>query len=125
MIPTDEQIKEFWEKVGQYKECGYCKGTGRIYDFPPQNIYHQCRACNGNGCFRPPIDLDNLFQYAMPKVIEMIMAEQECSSDLAYAILFKKWLQKLELDIPNHEGTLFEVCWEVIKDGRCSKMSSM
>jgi hypothetical protein len=43
------------------------------------------------------------------------MSEQECSSDLAYAILFKKWLQKLELDIPNHEGTLYWTIEEIFK----------
>ena len=59
--------------------------------------------------------LDACFKWIVPKVIDKIMAEQECSSDLAYAVLFKKWLQKLELDIPNHEGTLFWAIWEVLK----------
>ena len=55
-----------------------------------------------------------LFKYAVPKAIDKIMSEQECSSDLAYAILFKKWLRKLELDIPHHETTLFWAIYEVI-----------
>lgn len=46
-------------------------------------------------------DLNALFKYAVPKWIGKIMTEQECSSDLAYAILFKKWLQELELNIPH------------------------
>ena len=50
--------------------------------------------------------LDACFEWLVPEVIDMIMAEQECSSDLAYAILFKKWLQELELDIPNYAPTL-------------------
>ena len=44
--------------------------------------------------------LDACFKWLVPKAIDEIMAEQECSSDIAYAILFKKWLQELELIIP-------------------------
>lgn len=47
-----------------------------------------------------PESLDACFKWPVPKVIDKLMAEQECSSDLAYAILFKKWLQELELIIP-------------------------
>lgn len=43
--------------------------------------------------------LDACFKWLVPKCIDKIMSKQECSSDLAYAILFKKWLQELELDI--------------------------
>jgi len=47
-----------------------------------------------------PESLDACFKWLVPKAIDEIMAEQGCSSDAAYAILFKKWLQKLELIIP-------------------------
>lgn len=50
--------------------------------------------------------LDACFKHLVPKAIDKIMADQECSSDLAYAILFKKWLQELELDIPHCAPTL-------------------
>ena len=102
--PTQEQIKRFWEW------CGF-KIKRTYHDFyelesPLKEQYWfglpPCPIKN-----YPPIDLNNLFLYAVPKVIDIIMAEQECSSDVAYAILFKKWLQELELDIPNHDGTLF------------------
>ncbi len=53
-----------------------------------------------------PNDLNVCFKWLVPKAIDKIMAEQECRSDLAYAILFKKWLQELELDIPRHAPTL-------------------
>ena len=52
------------------------------------------------------LTLEFLFQYAVPKVIDVIMAQHECSSDVAYAILFQKWLQELELNIPRHADTL-------------------
>jgi len=45
--------------------------------------------------------LNACFKWLVPKAIEKVMAEQECSSDVAYTILFKKWLQELELIIPN------------------------
>ncbi len=44
--------------------------------------------------------LDACFKHLVPKAIDKIMIEQECSNDIAYAILFKKWLQELELIIP-------------------------
>ena len=44
--------------------------------------------------------LDACFKWLVPIAIDKIMAEQECSSDVAYAVLFKKWLQELELIIP-------------------------
>ena len=53
-----------------------------------------------------PNDLNACFKYIVPKWIDIIMAEQECSSDLAYAILFKKWLQELELNI-SHAAPAF------------------
>ena len=92
--PTQAQIKVLW------KWCGLKEGTcGWLYD--PDN--------RPDLPIFPSIDLNNLFKYAVPKAIDIIMAEQECSSNVAYAILFKKWEQELELDIPNHEGTLFWV----------------
>ena len=44
--------------------------------------------------------LDACFKHLVPLAIDIIMAKQECSSDFAYATLFKKWLQELELIIP-------------------------
>ena len=95
--PTKEQLKELW------KWCGFKEGThGWLYepDKPVMPIF-------------PELTLNNLFKIAVPKAIDKIMAQRECSSDLAYAILFKKWLQKLELDIPNYEDALFWAIWGV------------
>ena len=100
---TKEQIEEFW------KGYGFKVAWSDAYGSTGWN------APDGHYCFDLPdtIDLNNLFKYAVPKAVDKIMAKQMCSSDLAYAILFKKWLQKLELDIPNHAGSLFWVLWEV------------
>ncbi|MEE9304590.1 MAG: hypothetical protein V3U84_12510 [Thiotrichaceae bacterium] len=130
--PTEAQIKKFWER------CGFChkkcpEPITEYPDFKHKGEYSRCPFGGGNhvhlnypdgsvrfnttGQWVPPIDLNNLFKYAVPKAIDKIMAEQECSSDLAYSILFKKWLQKLECDIPNHARTLFWAIWQVKEQG--------
>ena len=104
--PSESEIREFWEW------CGFKIAWSDAYGSTGWNDPV------GHFCFDlPPIDLNNLGEYAVPKAIEKIMAEQGWSSDVAYAILFKEWLQKLELDIPNHEGTLFWAIWEVMHNG--------
>lgn len=57
--PTEEQIKEFWEKCGFYQSSlsghiDWCTPSGKI--------------CDHIGLkFPPPIDPNNLFKYAVPK----------------------------------------------------------
>ena len=63
-----------------------------------------------------PQSLDACFKWLVPKAIDIIMAEQGCSSDLAYAILFKKWLQELELDMPNAALALCLAIKKLIKE---------
>ena len=112
MISQKRQVA-FWKKCGQYKECGYCEGTTRIYSSP--GVYSQCRNCDGWGYFIPrAIDLNSLFKYAVPIAIDKIMAENEYSSDLTYEILFKRWLQELALIIPEADTALFLVLEEVL-----------
>ncbi len=63
--------------------------------------------------------LDAIFKWLVPLAIDKIMSDQECSSDLAYAILFKKWLQELELDIPYHAPTLCLAIEKLIEEEKC------
>jgi len=86
---TDKQVRELWEVCG-------CSGNILAY------------------LFNTTLSLDNLFKHAVPKVIDKIMAEYECSSDFAYASLFKRWLVELELDIPNADTALFKVVYKVL-----------
>ena len=99
--PTDEQQAEFWERCGLSKRGGYwwydSHGKHLTADKPP------------------PIDYNNLFRWAVPMAIDKIMAEQDCSSDLAYEILFKKWLQELVLIIPDAALALFCAIWKVME----------
>ena len=53
-----------------------------------------------------PQSLDTCFQWLVPKAIDRIMAEHECSSDIAYSILFKWWLRELELNMGEPALTL-------------------
>ncbi len=56
MKPTDEQVKEFWEKLGvkgeYYVHDTFGEFGGRV-----------------TGMKYPPIDLNNLFKYAVPKLL--------------------------------------------------------
>jgi len=57
MKPTDEQIKEFWERFGvkAYTHTGHEDD----YQYPNKHWGKQ-----------PKIDLNNLFKYAVPKLME-------------------------------------------------------
>ena len=59
MKPTQEQIKEFWEGYGvDGEEETYTRGK-QAGEFTGRIIY-------------PPIDLNNLFKYAVPKALIML-----------------------------------------------------
>ncbi len=75
--PTAEQIKVFWEWVElehnwvNYKGCSRC----------PAHTYIQ--VCT------PPIDLNNLFKYAAPKVFELgyrVKMESICESSFQFVV---------------------------------------
>ena len=57
MQPTEEQVKKFWEWCG-FRQNLYQDTSGILYD-TPDNLH-----CIG----LPPIDLNNLFKYAVPKL---------------------------------------------------------
>lgn len=98
------EVKEFWEEYGFLLE----------FDDAHYYCYGHWRNPKGDYIIElPPIDLNNLFLYAVPKAIDKIMAERECSSDVAYAILFKKWLSNLELDMTHPADSLFRALQEV------------
>jgi len=64
MKPTKEQIKKFWEWCGFYQER-----VKEVYDIGYSTMWR-----NNKGYWHsalPPIDLNNLFKYAVPKLIEL------------------------------------------------------
>ncbi|MBU1173271.1 MAG: hypothetical protein KKD44_27205 [Proteobacteria bacterium] len=102
---TDEQKIEFWKGWGvPCVKCGKWSYGTTLVD-----------KCCCHSPEYPGVDLNNLFRWAVPLVIDKIMLKQECSSDVAYAILFKKWLQELQLNIPYAADTLYEALKEVMK----------
>ena len=64
-----------------------------------------------------PESLDACFKRLVSLIIDKIMAEQECSSDVAYAFLFKKWIQELELIIPEAALALCKAISKLIDEG--------
>ena len=104
--PTKEQVKEFWAKVLQ--ECVHdwdktliagvspdiyacvCKKCGRKFDFCHGKVF-----AYGSSYEFPPIDLNNLFKYAVPIAVERIA--EECKMDLVEAklLLFHEWFNRI------------------------------
>lgn len=62
MKPTDEQVKKFWEKCGfEYRPMISVKYEKWVWYYP-DTPYSYLEL--------PPIDLNNLFRYAVPKVLK-------------------------------------------------------
>ena len=66
--PTKEQIKEFWEKLGFKYVFGKTIRTG---EFTEQNYYWESPTGTKYPEL-PPIDLNNLFKWAVPVVIDKL-----------------------------------------------------
>ena len=88
--PTQEQIKEFWE--------WYSAPIGESLD--------------GRKVYRP-IDLNNLFEYAVPKWIGLRCEELHISEETAYKILFDLWYEKL-LELSERPSTMFYVIYPAL-----------
>ena len=121
MKPTDEQIRELWE------QCGLHKHILSEVDYTAEMPHWKCITCGekfypegycGRDSVPNPLDMDidlnNLWEYVVPVFIDKIMAEQKCSSDVAYAILFKRWLQELKLNMTEPADSLFSVIFKAL-----------
>ena len=60
MKPTNEQVKKFWGW------CGFRVALGKLYWYPDKESSPARRL--------PPIDLNNLFKYAVPKLEKSVRA---------------------------------------------------
>jgi len=101
--PTQEQIKEFWEW------CGFKRLPAKLWNSPEVPLYK-----NESGEVRaifPPIDLNNLFKYALPityiKLFTLGMGVRE-----SYRKIFEMWLDYF-FDGYSMEDALFWACWQV------------
>ncbi len=94
--PTGAQIKEFWEW------CGLIWGVGGGWFEPIPKTYL------GDSL---PIDLNNLFLYAVPKLL--------LSSDkINYYVVIREWYQILLLHQVDPALALFWIIWEVRRKGQ-------
>ncbi len=103
MKPTDEQIKVFWEWCGFTTEESTFRKEERVSFVAPDK---------GNAWYLgvPDIDLNNLFKYAVPKVLEKIGKQgliELVNKAVCEAVEAKLYGQE---GIPDH---LFWALWEV------------
>jgi len=109
-IPTQEQVKEFWEWCGFKKVDNptvYCKWA---YCYPDGNLYS----------FKgfPPIDLNNLFKWAVPGAIQEMLGELSYDRRSAVRALFKEWLNNNPNGTDDFALALFWAIWKVIKGAK-------
>ena len=108
-IPTNEQVKEFWGW------CGLRKRDGQGFHFEDYTVWEDTNYHNqtvSHSSTPPPIDLNNLFKYAVPATINQLFVNGN-SVKHAYTKLFKMWLDKWGEGY-TFEDALFWAIWEVI-----------
>ena len=107
--PTQEQIKEFWEWCEwkqlppQSKSFHYEWGK-KVMDWSSPIPDENWKTYSS----LPNINLNNLFKYAVPKLIEKLAWGR-------YVDLMKKWLDDILFESKDPALTLFWTIWEVIK----------
>ena len=84
---TQEQVKEFWEQ---------CEVK---FDWHPQVTRPAYQTPGGEWHFgKLPIDLNNLFQYAVPKAVRIIMEKHNLNEFFARRFLLSLWLSYWDED---------------------------
>ncbi len=112
--PTKAQIKEFLEQCG-FKFTPHLSSKGNTYKTTeimgyPDGFRHI--VYKGES---PPIDLNNLFKWAVPLALIKIgtVMFENMSVERARGVLFRLWLRKLDEGMSD-EDALFWTIWEVI-----------
>ncbi len=112
--PTQEQVKEFWE------------GYGFKFYQPVENGAIDVIYPDGSMCLSPiklailPIDLNNLFKYAVPQALKVIAERGYCPSIMK---LFQLWYDELVTqtgDSSNVEQAALALFWVLDKIRRQS-----
>ena len=98
--PTLEQIKEFREW------CGFKLVNDIVWIDEHDNRIH----------VESPIDLNNLFKYAVPATIEKLQSRHHCSYKRAEHELFRRQMSKTKTN--EYVLALFWVVWEVINNDK-------
>jgi len=106
--PTQEQIKELWERYG-FEDIQYYDHRGKLIKGA---IHHVSPDQSWGQSSYPPIDLNNLFKYAVDEAVNVIQNENEqLYSDEALWYLFDIWVQLMKWDYT--EIALFWALWQV------------
>ena len=82
MQPNDEQVKEFWEWCGfkLIPRFGGTDMTNTLWRYPEDNVFADL----------PPIDLNSLFKYAVPKLLHYDVVLESGSGSGLYMVMTKK-----------------------------------
>ena len=101
--PTEEQIKEFWEWCGKRKRphLGQLKTMSAKELSDLQARYDRALL---------PIDLNNLFKYAVPKLLETI------NEGRAIMLLGIDWIRAVIIKRQDPALALFWAIWQVKKE---------
>lgn len=119
--PTKEQLKEFWEWCGEHVhdfssedygllgevDCKTCGKSNLAYDDDSGHMWHYI------GELPHPLDLNNLFKYAVPKLdfayIEWDGTHYECDASMG---------EKFSIRTSSKDPALalFQAMWEVISE---------
>ena len=131
--PTDLQVKKFWEKCGFYSKVItsksadfngiYMDKNGNFKKMPDtyeRTLWHDPEITPDSGCRDywyaenglPPIDLNNLFRYAIPKVYEEL-----CRKGRYYKMMkiYKSVEYQAKWGEYNPDIELFWAIWEALK----------
>ena len=117
MKPTDEQIKEFWKRCGfEWKHAYHdfyelVSPLGERYDLTVPGFpgYDKIETY-------PPIDLNNLFGYAVPVVKDKLNNYPEIPTLYPFLSFLDKWCEVVALKEEDPALALFWAIWEVNND---------
>ncbi len=110
-MPTDKQIQGLWERCADKWED--FSGGHRHWMFNGKWYEGTSRWVEGKLEDSPPIDLNNLFKYAVPKLVTFLATQPVgCPSILAiYRWIFERWLEELKEE-SDFATAFFNVCYK-------------
>ncbi len=113
--PSEAQVKEFWEWCGFKKEAVNTFVNGKWT--PTPSAGYSWRYPNGREeCYPPPIDLNNLFKYAVPKVKEHYKALSTPGYYCSPMPLFEDWIYEWLFYGKDPALALFWACYKALKE---------
>ena len=113
MKPTEEQTKKFWEWYGLKYEADQDEFRVILPDGEFYNFGHDWKIDE----IDPPITLNNLFKWAVPKTIIYLMGNLTYDRISATKFIFDKWLEEyIQAGCIDFDSALFRAIQKV-KEG--------